>query len=498
MSIPPCGGRSVVTRQSTALTTDPTDLDSGLEHHLDAAVLLVAEGLVHLRPLLDRNRVGDDEGRVDLALADAAQEIVGPAVHVGLAHAPGEALVHRGAERDLVDEPAIDARNRERAGRAADIDHLAQHMRPVALGHHRLLDAIVHGIDVARYVGLHADAIDALLRALAMGELLQALDDALLVEVDGDGAAGARHVEALGDAVDRDHLLRSEQHGRADRHLPDGSGAPDRDRVLGIDVALDRGLPAGREDVAEKQDLLVGKAAVRHLDVGLVGKRHAHVFGLAAGIAAGEVGVAEETRGRSAEDLRGHVLVAVRRLADREVAAPALLAFAAENRERHDDAVADLERALGLRADLHDLAHELVADDVAVLHPWHVAVVEIQVRAADGTGRHPDDSVAGVLDLRIRDLVAADVGGVVPNQGFHRRAPLAASEGRQLDPVRGRRAVDPREPARTRKGSAGACICSRAARTGIHRWKSAAPKARLEAGLATLMQTAERGFLRWR
>ena len=75
------------------------------------------------------------------------------------------------------------------------------------------------------------------------------------------GAAGARHVEALGDAVDRDHLLRAEQHGAADRHLPDGPGAPDRDRVGRLDVALDRGLPAGREDVAEKQHLLVGKAA---------------------------------------------------------------------------------------------------------------------------------------------------------------------------------------------------------------------------------------------
>jgi len=119
---------------------------------------------------------------------------------------------------------------------------------------------------VAQYVGLHADAVDALLRALAAGELLQALDDALLVEVDGDGAAGARHVEALGDAVDRDHLLRSEQHGRADRHLPDGSRAPDRDRVLGIDVALDRGLPAGREVSPRKRTC----SSVRPLSVTLM------------------------------------------------------------------------------------------------------------------------------------------------------------------------------------------------------------------------------------
>ena len=82
-----------------------------------------------------------------------------------------------------------------------------------------------------------------------------------VVEVDGDGAAGARHVEALGHAVDRDHLLGAEQHRRADRHLADRAGAPDRDRVVRLDVALHRGLPAGREDVAEEQDLLVGEAA---------------------------------------------------------------------------------------------------------------------------------------------------------------------------------------------------------------------------------------------
>ena len=137
-----------------------------------------------------------------------------------------------GAERDLVDEPAIDARNRERAGRAADIDHLAQHMRPVALGHHRLLDAIVHGIDVARDVGLHADAIDALLRALATGELLQALDDALLVEVDGDRRRRPRAMSRRsGTRSIAITCLAPSSTALADRHLPDGSGAPDRDRV---------------------------------------------------------------------------------------------------------------------------------------------------------------------------------------------------------------------------------------------------------------------------
>jgi hypothetical protein len=44
---------------------------------------------------------------------------------------------------------------------------------------------------------------------------------------------------------------------------------------------LDGCLPAGREDVAEKQHLLVAQA-IGNLYVRLVGERHADVFGLAA------------------------------------------------------------------------------------------------------------------------------------------------------------------------------------------------------------------------
>ena len=225
--------------------------------------------------------------------------------------ADGQALVHHLAHRDLVDQPAIDAGDRDHAGRAADIDHLAQHMRPVALGSQHLLGAVVdrirHG---GRHVGFHADGIDALLRALAAGELVQALDHALLVEVDGDGAAGFRHFQALGQAIDGDHLLGAEQDGAADRHLTDRTAAPDRHRVGRLDVALDRRLPAGREDVAEEENLLV-RDPVRHLDVRRVGKGNAQIFGLPARIAAGQMRVAEQAGRRVAEHLVGEILLAV-------------------------------------------------------------------------------------------------------------------------------------------------------------------------------------------
>ena len=65
--------------------------------------------------------------------------------------------------------------------------------------------------------------------------------------------------------------------------------------------------------------------------MGRIGERHAHVFGLPAGIAAGQVRVAEQSRGRMAEHPVGEMLLAIGAIADREVAAPALLAFAADD-----------------------------------------------------------------------------------------------------------------------------------------------------------------------
>src|SRR5690606_7260561 len=135
---------------------------------------------------------------------------------------------------------------------------------------------------------------------------------------DGDGAAGPRHAQAFRHAVDGDDLLGPEQQGAADRELADRTRAPYGDRVGRLDVALHRRLPAGSEDVAEEQRPLV-REAVRHLDGADVGVRYAHVLGLAARIAAGQVGVAEETCGAVAVQLVGDALVTVGALAYREM-----------------------------------------------------------------------------------------------------------------------------------------------------------------------------------
>ena len=47
---------------------------SWLHHHLDAAILLVAERLVEAGAFFERGLVGDDKGRVDLAINDLLEK----------------------------------------------------------------------------------------------------------------------------------------------------------------------------------------------------------------------------------------------------------------------------------------------------------------------------------------------------------------------------------------------------------------------------------------
>src|ERR1700754_596918 len=53
---------------------------SGSEHYFDAAVMLVPERLIEFRSLRQRRGMLDDEGRIDLTVLGAAQEVIGPAV----------------------------------------------------------------------------------------------------------------------------------------------------------------------------------------------------------------------------------------------------------------------------------------------------------------------------------------------------------------------------------------------------------------------------------
>ncbi len=83
------------------------------------------------------------------------------------------------------------------------------------------------------------------------------------------------------------------------------------------------------------------------------------------------------------------------------------------DRERHDDTVADLEVGY-LGPERHDLAHVLVAEDIAGFHGGLVAIQQVKVRPADRAGGYFDDRIARVLDLGIRNGVDADIAFTVP------------------------------------------------------------------------------------
>ena len=194
---------------------------------------------------------------------------------------------------------------------------------------------------------------------------------------------------------------------------------PQIHRVAGFDLRVFGRHPAGREDVREEQHPLV-LDAVGHDDRADVGIGHACVFGLSTRVAAGHVRIAEQAGHRIAVgDLR-HVGL-VRRIG---VVAGGVLFLAAEETaaagddERHHHLLPDLQAGVAA-PDLDHLAHELVAQDVAVGHAGDHAVVEVQVRAADGGGGDLDDGVPRIDDLGVGDGVHLNVVLSVPGQGAH-------------------------------------------------------------------------------
>ncbi len=234
-------------------------------------------------------------------------------------------------------------------------------------------------------------------------------------------------MEALGEAVDSDDLLGAEHVGAGDGEETDRAAAPDRDGVAGPDVAVFGGLVAGGEDVGEEEDLFVGEV-VLDLDGADIGEGHAGVLRLSAGVAAVDVGVAEERgTGVSVHGL-GDVGVGVGVVAEAPELALAEETAAAGDGEGDDDAVAPLE-VLNGAADLFDDAHELVAEDVAGLHGGDEAGVEVEVAAADGSAGDLDDGVVRVDELRIRYLVDFDGLGAHPTDCFHGSSPWCRVNG---------------------------------------------------------------------
>lgn len=75
-------------------------------------------------------------------------------------------------------------------------------------------------------------------------------------------------------------------------------------------------------------------------------------------------------------------------------------AIATGNHERNHHTVAALHGGDG-RAGFFDDAHELMAEDIAVLHGRDLAPVQVQVRATDRGGGDPQNDVVGLFNDRI-------------------------------------------------------------------------------------------------
>ena len=98
-----------------------------------------------------------------------------------------------------------------------------------------------------------------------------------------------------------------------------------------------------------------------------IGIGHSEIFGLAARIAAKQMRVAEQAGRRMAPQLLDSFVVGIGSLAARVKAALLEKTFAASDRERNDDAVADLE-VFDVGADLDHLAHGFMSENVAFFH----------------------------------------------------------------------------------------------------------------------------------
>ncbi len=119
-----------------------------------------------------------------------------------------------------------------------------------------------------------------------------------------------------------------------------------------------------------------------------------------------------------APELFGHPGVRVRIFAHRKEPVLTGKAGAARYRERNYDAIALLEILYGTANFFHD-AHEFVAQDIALLHAWDKAVIEMQVGSANSGGRDSDDCIPLIQNLRVGYVLYLNVLFPHPTVSLH-------------------------------------------------------------------------------
>src|SRR5579872_7229316 len=127
-----------------------------------------------------------------------------------------------------------------------------------------------------------------------------------------------------------------------------------------------------------------------------------------------------------AKDLVRHLLVAICPLANGEVAPLALIAFTADDRERHHDPIALLQLSVHAGTHLDDFAHHFVAHDIAGQHGRDEIMEEMKIRTADRAAGDLDDCVPGIFDLRVGDGITPNIFFTVPDESLHTKPPTYA------------------------------------------------------------------------
>ena len=222
----------------------------------------------------------------------------------------------------------------------------------------------------------------------------------LLVQMQRVRAEGLRHGQALGHAVDREHVRGADRARGLNGAQPDRAETQHRGDVAGAQAALHDRVEAGSHHVAGEQRDVVAHAlgdAPQHE----VGVRHERLVGLRP--------LERAEGGAVAEGTRLHAAVVVAAPAEEAHAACALKAAEHAVADRHArDRVADGEH----RADV------LVADREARFD-LHAPVEDVQVRAAYARGLDAHDRVFGVDQLGLRALLDAHHAGRLEGHSSH-------------------------------------------------------------------------------
>jgi len=210
-----------------------------------------------LRGLAQFETMSDHETRIDFAALDSIKQALPIMLYVALSGSHGEAAVHERTHGELIDEPALDSNDGDDSSITASHDGFTQRDRPITLGHHGLLNAIVRVDEAVCAMSLEAYGIDAGIGTAASGHFHKRVVNGRYLIVDDVGATLFRHIKSFGEAVDGDNAFGAEEEGTANCELPDWATAPHGDGVAWFDVAHFGAHISGWKNVRKEQDLFV-------------------------------------------------------------------------------------------------------------------------------------------------------------------------------------------------------------------------------------------------